>query len=138
VSQLKGAPQLKRRLTAIQRVRQVVGPMWADKATRYTKAATPSRTGKTRASIKARREKTRPRVVGSHVVRFIDAGSKAHDIEAKKVQALKFTAGSGPIFRRKVHKARIPARPYKRAAAERGLREVDVNAQVRNLWNQAA
>jgi hypothetical protein len=42
------------------------------------------------------------------------------------------------VFRRKVHKQRIPARPFKKRAADEGLRRTDIIGDLIELWNRAA
>lgn len=99
----------------------------------------PSATGRTRRSIRRRNaSQKRATVVGRFPVNFIDAGVKAHDIRAKGFGTLKFTKAGQAIFRKKVHKSRIAARPFKRRAAEEGLRRVDIIGDLIRLWNEAA
>jgi hypothetical protein len=137
---LKGAPELRRRLKAIKTVFKPAGREWADTTTQIAKNMVPVKTGRLRGSIRRRNASMkRATVVGHYSANFVDAGVKAHDITAKKMHALKFsTGGPQPVFRRKVHKQRIAARPFKRRAAEEGLRQVDILGDLIELWNRAA
>lgn len=136
---LKGAPELRRRLRAIKTVFKPVGREWADTTAEIAKNMVPVRTGKLRGSIRRRNASMkRATVVGHFSANFVDAGVKAHDITAKKMHALKFSSGGQPVFRRKVHKQRIAARPFKKRAAEEGLRRTDIIGDLIELWNRAA
>ena len=136
---LQGAPELRRRLKAIKTVFKPAGRDWADETAEVARRMVPVNTGKTRASIRRRNASMkRATVVGGRAVNFIDAGTKEHDITARKVTALKFTSGGRPVFRRKVHKRRQAARPFKRRAAEEGLRQIDILGDLIELWNRAA
>jgi hypothetical protein len=139
VATLRGTPELRRRLKAIKTVFKPAGREWADRAAQIAKTKVPVATGATRASIRRRNASQRKAtVVGKYTVNFIDAGSKAHDIVAKDQRAMKFSAGGQTVFRRKVHKDRIAPRPFKRESAEQALREVDILADLIELWNRAA
>lgn len=136
---LKGTPELRRRLRAIQQVFKPAGRDWAEETARVAKTMVPVDTGKTRSSIRRRNASMKKAtVVGHYAVNFIDAGSKAHDIQAKRGKAMKFSDGGHAVFRRKVHKQRIEARPFKLRAKEEGLRRIELAADVVRLWNEAA
>jgi hypothetical protein len=136
---LQGAPALRRRLRAIKTVFKPAGRDWADETAAIAKTLVPVRTGKTRASIRRRNASMkRATVVGRYPVNFIDAGAKAHDITAKKMGTMKFMAGGQPVFRKKVHKQRQAAHPFKAEAARRGLEKVDIIGDLIQLWNRAA
>lgn len=136
---LKGTPELRRRLKAIKLVFKTAGRDWADETAAIAKTMVPTATGKTRASIRRKNASQRKATVyGRYPVNFIDAGSKAHDIQAKGVGTLKFAKGGNTYFRKKVHKQRIPARPFKKRAAAIGLERTDIMGDVIELWNRAA
>lgn len=136
---LKGAPELRRRLRAIRTVFKPAGREWADETTRIAKRLVRVKTGKTRSSIRRRNASQRlASVVGNYPVNFIDAGVKAHTIEARKMKALKFASGGATYFRRKVHKPRQGAHPFKRQAAQEGLEKVGILNDLIELWNRAA
>jgi hypothetical protein len=136
---LRGSRELRARLKAIRQVFKPAGRDWADATTAEAKRRVPVDTGKTRASIRRRNASQRKAtVVGNYPVNFIDAGVKAHDITPKRVSVLKFDAGGRTVFARKVHKRATPARPFKKEAAEAGLRKVDIIGDLIELWNSAA
>lgn len=138
-SSLKGSPELRRRLKAIKTVFKPVGREWADQTAAVARTLVPVASGKTRASIRRRNASQRKATVyGRYPVNFIDAGSKAHDITAKRGGVLKFNQGGQTIFRKKVHKQRIAARPFKKRAAEIGLERTDIIGDLIQLWNRAA
>jgi hypothetical protein len=139
MSSLKGAPELRRRLKAIKTVFKPVGRDWADETARIAQQMVPSKTGQTRRSIRRRNaSQKRATVVGRFPVNFIDAGVKAHDIQAKPMSTMKFGPVGHSVFRKKVHKQRIRARPFKRQAGLEGLRRVDIIGDLIRLWNEAA
>ena len=136
---LKGSPELRRRLKAIKTVFKPAGRDWADATVQAARRRVRVDTGKTRDSIRRRNaSQKRATVVGRYPVNFIDAGAKAHDIQAKRGRVLKFTDGGHAVFRRKVHKRAQRAHPFKRESAEEGLRKVDIIGDLIRLWNQAA
>lgn len=136
---LQGASELRARLRAIRTVFKPAGRQWADETARIAKTLVRVRTGKTRASIRRRNaSQRRATVVGNYPVNFIDAGARAHDIEAKPGHTLKFSAGGQSLFRKKVHKGRQAPHPFKKRAAEAGLRKVDILGDLIDLWNRAA
>jgi hypothetical protein len=136
---LQGASQLRARLKAIKTVFKPAGRQWADATAAAAKRYVPVKTGKTRASIRRRNaSQKKASVVGFYPVNFIDAGTKAHTIKPRHRKALKFSEGGRPIFRKKVHKPAQAARPFKKRAADEGLRRVDIIRDLIELWNQAA
>lgn len=135
---LQGANRLRSRLRAMRQVFKPVGREWADTTARVAQGMVPVETGKTRASIRRRNASMRrATVVGRYPVNFIDAGTKPHDIVARKAKVLAFSDHGTTVFRRKVHKRAQPARPFKRRAAEEGLRRSDPMGQLLKLWNGA-
>lgn len=141
---LKGAPELHRRLTAIKRVLRDEERQWQSATVAAAQRRIPVRTGATRASIHGSGSGSRVKVVGKYTVNFIDAGSKAHDEprgrrrRGRVSKVLRFNVGGQTIFRRKVHKRSIPARPFKKAAAREGLAKLDLLKHLIDLWNRAA
>lgn len=136
---LKGAPQLRARLRAVRQVFKPLGRAWADETVRLAKARVPVRTGATQRSIRRRNASLRKAsVVGSFVVNFIDAGTKAHDEVPKRAKAMRFQAGGKTVFAKKVHKRATAARPFKKQVARQALQTVDVAGAVIREWNRAA
>ena len=136
---LKGSPELRRRLKAIKTVFKPAGRDWADATTRHARQLVQVDTGKTRNSIRRRNASQRKAtVVGNYPVNFIDAGAKEHDIRPRKAETLRWVDGGQPVFRKKVHKQRQAAHPFKAKAAQRGLEDVDIIGDLIQLWNRAA
>jgi hypothetical protein len=136
---LKGSRELRARLKAIRQVFKPAGREWADATAAEAKRRVPVDTGTVRSSIRRRNATLRKAtVVGHYAVNFIDAGTKAHDISPKRVRAMKFEAGGRTVFAKKVHKRAQPARPFKKASAQAGLRKVDIVQDLIDLWNRAA
>lgn len=156
---LQGADALRRRLRAIQAIGKGSGGdslprRWQTATVRAARPQVPARTGATRRSIRPGRiSGDKATVVGKYTVNFIDAGSKAHAIprqagltktgrvSRRKVgsgKVLKFQAGGQTIFRKKVNKPRIAARPFKKEAARKGLASLDFLGSLINAWNRAA
>ena len=139
MSTLKGAPQLRARLKAIQQTFKPYGKLWAETAAHEAATRVPKRTGRLARSFRRRNATAkRATVVGHYTGNFVDAGSKAHDIKAKRASHLIFEAGGRTIFTRKVHKQRIAARRFKRPAAEAALRRHPISETMIDLWNKAA
>jgi hypothetical protein len=139
VSQLRGGKELRARLKAIGQVFKPYGRIWADDAAAEMKRAVPVRTGRLKGSIRRRNATAkRATVVGHYSSNFVDAGSRAHDINAKRAPFLVFQAGGQTIFAKRVHKQRIAARPFKRRAALKALRDNPMSDELKKLWNNAA
>lgn len=138
---LKGAPELRRRLKAIKTVFKPVGKEWVDKASAEAKRhlAASVASGKTLGSVRKKNASmTKASIKGRYPVNFIDAGTRAHDITAKKGSVLRFEKGGQAFFRKKVHKRAVAARPFKKATAQAAWREVDLIRDLVELWNRAA
>lgn len=130
---LQGADDLRRRLAAIQTAPDEIRRQWASVTVPLMRAHIPIRRGTTYGSVRASEVGT---IIGNAPVNFIDAGVREHDITAKS-GVLKFNAGGQTLFRKKVHKPRQAARPFKAAAAREGLERVDPQGTIIRLWNQA-
>jgi hypothetical protein len=139
VSQLRGGPELRRRLKAIGQTFKPYGRLWADTTAEEARRRVPVATGRLQKSIR-RKSATAKRatVVGHYSGNFVDAGSKAHDINARRAPFLVFQAQGRTIFTRKVHKQRIAARRFKRPAAEAALRRHPMSETLIEQWNRAA
>lgn len=136
---LQGGDALRARLKALRLTFKVYGRTWADATATEARARVPVRTGRLRGSIRRRNAtQRRATVVGHYSANFVDAGSKAHDIRAKRSPALIFEAGGRTIFAKKVHKQRIAARRFKRPAADAALRKHPMSETLIDLWNEAA
>lgn len=158
---LQGADALRRRLRALRSAPQTSGTSslarrWQEETVRAAQPMVPiGPTGETRRSIRPGPNRHgNPTVVGKYTVNFIDAGSRAHTeprqfsmltptgrVSRRKRgsgKVLKFNEGGQTMFRKKVNKPAIRARPFKKAAARKGLERVNFGAFVVGLWNRAA
>lgn len=159
MSSLQGAAALRRRLQALASVpkethRSSLPARWQEGTVKAAKSRIPVRTGQTRASIRpGSTRKGAATVVGKYTVNFIDAGSKAHveprqagltksgRISRRKLgsgKVLKFEVGGQSVFRRKVNKPSVRARPFKDWAKHKGLESVNWLTMIYGLWNRAA
>lgn len=138
---LVGAPQLRARLKAIGQVFKPYGRIWADDTAEEMRHsnAWQDRTGMLRRSFR-RKNATQKRatVAGHYTANFVDAGSVAHDIVARRAPRLIFQDGGNTIFAKRVHKQRIAAKPFKRKAALKALHDNPMSDELKRLWNQAA
>lgn len=135
---LRGAPELRARLKAIRGAFKPVGREWAEETVRLARPHVPVATGKTQRSLRVRNASQRKAtVVARFPATFIDRGTKAHDITARRSKALRFQVGGGTVFARKAHKRATSGTHFASRAAKAALRE-NVSAQVLiQLWNKA-
>jgi hypothetical protein len=106
------------------------------------------RTGKTSRSL---RPSSRG-IIGSPVVNFLDAGTKAHEEPRSRFtktgrlrrgkaagtgKTLKFTRGGQTLFRRRIQHPQTRGQHFKRPAMERGLDKSGLGLIVKQ-WNDAA
>jgi len=159
-AELIGAPELHRRLKAIAAIgapghvgRTSLSSIWADTAANAARSRVPVRTGTTRQSIQPAIRRGERVVVGKYTVNFIDAGAKGH-VEPRQPgltptgrvsrrkrgtgKILTFQVGGRTLFRKKVNKPAIAARPFKKWAAAEGLKLLNWKAFVYGVWNKAA
>ena len=135
---LKGDKQLRARLRAIKQTFKPVGKAWATDTVAYSRAHVPVKTGATQKSIRVRNaSQKKASVVGKFTVNFIDAGTREHNEKARKGKVMKYGTGT-PMFRKRVHHPRVGARPFKRNAAEYGLKKNPMALTLIKQWNDAA
>jgi hypothetical protein len=135
---LKGGPELRARLKAIRQSFKPIGKGWATDTAKYAKGHVPRKTGRLQQSIRVRNATQRKAtVVGHFSANFVDAGTKQHDITPRKKQALAYGQGQRTVFAKKVHHPRTRAQPFKRAAAQDGLRRNPLAEAVIKQWNDA-
>jgi len=79
----------------------------------------------------------RAQVEGHYTQYFIDAGVVPHKITAKKAPRLVFQGRRGTVFARQVHHRGFRARPFRRRAAEEGLRNTPGAQIIIDQWNGA-
>lgn len=138
---LVGAPQLKARLRAIKEVFKPIGREWADEAVVIAKTTGPwrDRTGTLRRSIRRRNSTQRKATVVAHYSQyFIDAGTKAHDVEPRRGTVLRWESTQHQTVFAK--RSRIPAkapRPFRARVAREALRRKPMAEQVIKAWNDA-
>ena len=136
---LQGGPEFRRRLKAIRLTFKVYGKGWADGTAEGMRRRVPVATGRLQKSIRRKSATQRKAtVVGHYTANFVDAGSVAHDIDGKPTLIFRVDGGSRTIFARKVHKQRIGARRFKRAAALAELERHPMKQTMIDLWNKAA
>lgn len=129
---LIGADALRARLNALARVPSRLEEEWARETVPIMRGYIRRRTGATAASLHA----TGQGIVGSPVVNFLDAGTRAHE-EVAHGKALKFAKGGTTLFRKRVHKPQTRGQEFKAKAAREGLSEVGSDLIVKT-WNDAA
>lgn len=137
---LKGAPEFRARLKAVRLTFKDYGRKWADETAVQARGRVPVKTGRLKGSIK-RKSATQRRatVVAHYSANFVDAGTKAHDISAKRKPRLIFEGRSGDtIFAKKVNHPRTRAQRFKRASALAGLAKHPLKDALIERWNSAA
>ena len=138
-ARLKGGPELRRRLKAIQLTFKPVGRKWADATADVARSRVPVKTGRLRQSIRRKNATQKRATVSAHyTATFVDGGTKAHDITAKTGGTLAFPGGGGTIFAKKVHHRGAKAQPFKKRAAEDALRRHPMAQTLIDEWNRAA
>jgi hypothetical protein len=139
VSSIKGTRQLNARLRAIKQTFKPAGREWADEAASLMRSSVPSRTGRLQRSFRVKSATQRRAQVGGHYSAFfVDRGTKAHTINAKRAPRLIFQAGGRTIFAKKVNHPATRAQPFRHRAATEALRRKPMAATLIKLWNKAA
>lgn len=141
MSRLVGAPELRARLKAIGQVFKPIGREWADEAVKIAKTTGPwqDRTGTLRRSIRVRNSTQRKAVVVAHYsAHFIDAGTKEHEVKARRVTTLRWQPTSGEtVFAKRSRIPRKQARPFRARVARQALEKKPMAARVIKVWNDA-
>ena len=137
---LKGSRELRRRMKAIKTVFKPVGRSWAEDTKRLATQRVKVTTGKTRSSIRVRNASMkRATVEARHGGRFLEAGTQAHEIRAKRVQAMPIgNAGGQPQFAKKVKHPGMRKQPFMHNSARDALERNPMADELIKLWNQAA
>lgn len=146
MASLSGTKELRRRLRAIRQTFKPVGRRWADDTVRGAKARVPKRTGKTAASIRRKNaSQKRASVQAIYTARIVIAGSRAHRIEPRKAEAMRFQPariGGGSsgqaVFRKRVQHPGHRGNDFAEAAAKEALRDNPMAEELIRLWNEAA
>lgn len=121
MGKLIGGPDLRARLNAISQIPAVFASQWASDAAERIKQTHPPAKRAASQRFSTRSTKTRAGVYGAYWWIFVDRGTKAHDITARKAKALRFESGGRTIFARKTHVRRIARRPFITRAAQEAL-----------------
>lgn len=136
---LKGSRELQRRLTAIKTVFKPVGRKWADETVTLAQRRVKVRTGATRRSIRRKNASMkRASVEARGGARFLEAGTKSHELKAKKFEAMKFTSGGLPRFAKRVKHPGMRKQPFLRDSGKDVLERYPLLDELIKLWNQAA
>jgi len=139
VSGVKGTKQLNARLRAIKQTFKPAGREWAEEAVEVMRSSVPSKTGRLRRSFRVKSATQRRAQVGGHYTAFfIDKGTKAHAIRARKAPRMIFQAGGQTIFAKKVNHPATRAQPFRGRAAREALRRRPMAVSLIKLWNKAA
>ncbi len=138
MSSLKGGPELRARLRAIQTAFKPIGRQWADNGSDAGKGMVPVRTGRLRASIRRRNATLKhATIVGHYTAYFVDSGTKRHTIVPKNGKRLVFTDGSRTVFAKKVDHPATHPQPFRKRMALEGMRRTPQAQIMIDLWNKA-
>jgi len=137
---LRGAPELRRRLKAIRTVFKPVGKEWTERTVNLAQRRVAVRTGATRRSIRRKNASLKKAAVqASRGARFLEAGTKAHEVKARKVSVMNFTDKQGrPVFASKAKHPGMRAQPFLRRSGRDALEGMDLLRDLIELWNRAA
>jgi len=136
VSKLIGGPDLRARLASLQDVPPAFAQDWAtDAASRMRRTAPNARRPESR-RFTTKATKTRGAVYGAFWWIFVDRGTKAHDIIARKASALVFAVDGRTIFAKKVHLPRKARRPFITNAAKDAFAGSAWPTTVTKFWNR--
>jgi hypothetical protein len=136
VSRLIGGSDLRARLVSLESVGQDYASAWAEDAASRMRRTAPNaqRPESKRFTTKATR--FRAGVYGAFWWIFVDRGTKAHDIVARKAKTLMFEWKGETIFAKKVHLRRKARRPFITNAAKEALAGAAWVDTVIKTWNK--
>lgn len=138
-SSVRGSRELRARLRAIQQTFKPAGREWAEEAAEIMSHAVPVRSGRLQRSFRVKNASQRRASVAGHFTAFfIDAGTKAHEIKARKAPRLIFNVGGNTIFAKKVNHPATKAAPFRERSAQEALRRKPLVTKLIELWNRAA
>jgi hypothetical protein len=136
---LKGAPELKARLSAIKTTFKPAGRKWAQRTVELVKPTVPERTGKGRRSVRVKNASMKRATVSAvYYVAILDKGAKAHAIRPKRARTLAFDVGGRTVFAKAVHKPEQRGMGFAQRAANRAIRDEPLAAELVRQWNGAA
>lgn len=137
---LRGSRQLRARLKAIKTVFKPVGREWTERTVNLARGRVAVRTGATRNSIRRKNASmTKASVQATGGARFLEAGTKPHAIQARRIGIMKFTdQGGRPVFAKKVRHPGMRAQPFLRRSGRDALDGLNMLRELIDLWNKAA
>jgi hypothetical protein len=131
---LKGGPALRARLANLAALPKGFAGVWADETVDKIKATKPHSTRPASSRFTTKVTERRAGVYGAFWWIFVDRGTKAHDITARKAKALRFQAKGQTIFAKKVHLRRMRRRPFISKAAQGALHDNGTELIIQS-WN---
>ncbi len=135
---LQGGAGLHDRLAAVRKAPTAIGRDWAAETAQLARGRVAHRTGATARSIRVQSASdTGAVVVAGGAARFLEGGTKAHDIVARG-DVLRYTMNGRPAFRKQVRSRGMRPQPFMRPAALQAYRDVSPGKRVVDAWNKAA
>ena len=138
--QFKGLPQLQRRLDAIEDLGPLMRDLALDAVSEQKKLA-PVRTGNLRRTIHLGRVTARSAetIAGANYARYVEFGTRPHEIRPRTKRALRWKDGTGYRFARFVRHPGTRAQPFMIPGAERAIAGVSGLAnKIIGRWNDAS
>lgn len=131
---LTGGSALRARLENLRDLPENFTSQWADETASRIRATKPPSDRPESSKFTTKVSRTRGGVFGAFWWIFVDRGTKAHDIVARKAKALRWQDGGETYFARKVRVPRIKRRPFISRAAQGALSELGGDAIIK-AWN---
>lgn len=140
MTRLAGGPELRARLRDLRKSFRPIGRRWGDETVRLARERAPERTGKLRSSLRVRNNtQKRTTVVAVHYGKFVDQGTKAHEIRPRHKQANMFTAAGGrTIFAKRILHRGNRASQFAARSAREAVTRTAVTDEIVRAWNDAA
>lgn len=134
-SRLIGGSALRARLANVAAVGPAFASEWSEDAADRMRHTKPSSDRPESSRFTTKANATRGGVFGAFWWIFVDRGTKAHDIVARKAQALMFEWKGETIFAKKIHRKRMRRRPFISRAAQEALSGNRFADLVIRSWN---
>lgn len=136
---LKGSRELKRRLKAIKTAFKPIGRVWADETVKLASRRVKVRTGQTKRSIRRKNASMKKASVEARGgARFLEAGTKVHEMKPRRMRVMKYTQSGRPMFSKKVRHPGMRKQPFLRDSGRDVLRTYPLLDELIELWNKAA
>jgi hypothetical protein len=135
-TRITGGPELRARLTNVVRNADFMEAVWAKDAAARIKADAPTDRGRGKASIRAGASRGRGAVFGAFWLVFVDRGTKAHEIIARKASVLRFEYRGRVIFAKKVQRRAMRRRPFITRGAQEALAGLPIRDAIIQAWNR--